>query len=269
MAARSETKAQASIAAAKTAHPTSTGELIFLNLDLNDLTTIKSSAQFFLSKEKRLDVLWNNAGVMVPPDDAKTAQVYELQVGTNNVAPFLFTHFLTPILKETAKTAEKNSVRVIWVSSSAATMAPRPAIDLENMDYRVPEGRWTKYGRSKGGNVLHAAEMARRLEGSGVLSLVGLSNSRHRSVVADKLQSLNPGNLKTDLTRTMPGIQKAVFVSWYLREVLHEGLTRCRVWFSMRWSMVLIQNYSPVLIRVSLNRITVDGVCYSLRDKYH
>jgi len=43
-------------------NPSSKGDLVFLRLDLDDLTTIKSSAQEFLSKEKQLDVLWNNAG---------------------------------------------------------------------------------------------------------------------------------------------------------------------------------------------------------------
>lgn len=47
----------------------------YLSLDLDDLGTIKMSADEFLSKEERLDVLWNNAGVMVPPAGSKTKQV--------------------------------------------------------------------------------------------------------------------------------------------------------------------------------------------------
>jgi len=46
--------------------PNSGGQIIFLRLDLGDLTTIKSSAEEFLRGNERLDVLWNNAGVMVP-----------------------------------------------------------------------------------------------------------------------------------------------------------------------------------------------------------
>jgi NAD(P)-dependent dehydrogenase (short-subunit alcohol dehydrogenase family) len=109
---------------------------------------------------------------MVPPQGSKTAQGYELQLGTNNLAPFLFTHHLLPLLKETAKKAPKNSVRVVWVSSSAATFAPTPPIDFSNMDYKKEEGPWTKYGRSKAGNVLHAVELARRTSGDGIVSLV-------------------------------------------------------------------------------------------------
>ena len=173
IAARSETKAYAAIDEIKREHPDSTGELVYLHLDLNDLTTIKASADKFLSKESRLDVLWNNAAVMVPPQGSKSAQGYELQIGTNNLAPFLFTELLRPIMKQTAQTAPKNSVRVVWVSSSAAELAPTPVIDFSNMDYKREEGIWPKYNRSKAGNVLHSVEFARRTKGQGIISLVG------------------------------------------------------------------------------------------------
>ncbi|KAF5681842.1 hypothetical protein FDENT_7909 [Fusarium denticulatum] len=140
MAARSRTKTDKVMRDIKAAHPNSTGSMIFLSLVLDDLTTIKASAQEFLSQESRLDVLYNNAGVMVPPQGSKTVQGYELQVDVNNLVPFLFTHFLHPILAATAQVAPKNSVRVIWVSSSAADGAPTPAIDFMNMDYHKEEG---------------------------------------------------------------------------------------------------------------------------------
>lgn len=63
VAARSKQKALDAIEEMKTAHPESTGRLVFLQLDLSDLTTIKSSAEEFLAAESRLDVLWLNAGV--------------------------------------------------------------------------------------------------------------------------------------------------------------------------------------------------------------
>lgn len=170
--ARSEGKSKELIAELKKTYPKSTGDLIFLKLQLDDLTTIKSSAEEFLSKETRLDVLWNNAGVMVPPQGSKTIQGYELQLGINNLGHFLFSRFLTPVLKATAKSAPKDSVRVVWVSSSAADAAPKPAIDFDNMDYKREEGIWSKYARSKAGNVLHSVEFSRRTAGSGIVSLV-------------------------------------------------------------------------------------------------
>ena len=57
---------------------------------------------------------------MIPPQGSKTKQGYDLQLGTNNIAPFLLTNFLYPILAKTAKTAPADSVRVVWVSSNGA-----------------------------------------------------------------------------------------------------------------------------------------------------
>lgn len=46
-----------------------------MHLDLADLTGIKGSVEEFVARERRLDVLWNNAGVLTPPVGAKTQQV--------------------------------------------------------------------------------------------------------------------------------------------------------------------------------------------------
>lgn len=145
-----------------------------LKLQLDDLSTIKASANQFLSRESRLDVLWNNAGVMLPPEGSKTVQGYELQQGTNALGHFLFVRFLTPLLIETAKTAPRNSVRIIWVSSMSADFAPCPPIDFDNMDYHKDEDMMTKYHRSKAGNLIHAVEFSRLYKNSGVLSVVSL-----------------------------------------------------------------------------------------------
>ncbi|KAI1745296.1 short-chain dehydrogenase [Xylaria scruposa] len=190
--ARSEAKASAAIDDIRRLYPDSKGELAYLHLNLSDLTTIKASADDFLARERRLDVLFNNAGVMVPPQGSTTAQGYELQLGVNNIATFLFTRFLYPLMIQTAREAPRDSVRVVWVSSDAATGAPKPAIDFDNMDYKKDEPAWTKYQRSKSGSILHACEAARRSErnGEGVLHV-----------------SLHPGVFPTDLQRTMPGWQ--------------------------------------------------------------
>ncbi|KAG8414932.1 hypothetical protein J3458_008825 [Metarhizium acridum] len=190
MAARSQDKTTAAMASLKKQHPRSKGDLVFLRLDLADLGTIAKSAEQFLRLESRLDVLWLNAGVMVPPAGSRTAQGYELQLGTNNIGHFLLAKLLRPALKKSAAAAPKDSVRVVWVSSSAIDVAPRGVIDFQNMDYAKDENAWVKYGRSKAGNVLHAVEFARRSEGEGIVSV-----------------SLNPGNLATDLQRSMPGWQ--------------------------------------------------------------
>lgn len=172
VAARSETKAMAAIHEVERSLPGSTGQLLFLHLDLSDLSTIEKSAQTFLERESRLDVLWNNAGVMMPAQGSVTTQGYELQMGVNALGSFLFTKFLHPTLAATARTAPRNSVRVVWVSSSAAVMAPSPAIDFDNMDYKKDESALNKYMRSKAAMVVHSSEFARRTAGEGILSIV-------------------------------------------------------------------------------------------------
>lgn len=173
IAARSKSKTTDVMNEIRAKHPASQGKLHFLPLVLDDLTTVKACAQEFLSKENRLDVLWNNAGVMVPPQGSKTKQGYELQYGVNNLAHFLLTWFLRPVLEATARASAKpDSIRVIWVSSSAADGAPNPAIDLSNMDYKNEEGIWSKYSRSKALSVIHATEFAKRMREAGVVSLV-------------------------------------------------------------------------------------------------
>jgi NAD(P)-dependent dehydrogenase (short-subunit alcohol dehydrogenase family) len=75
IAGRSPSKAEQAIKLIFTTAPFSTGKLEFLLLDLADLSTIAKSVKEFLAKERRLDVLWNNAGVMRPPAGSKTVQV--------------------------------------------------------------------------------------------------------------------------------------------------------------------------------------------------
>jgi retinol dehydrogenase-12 len=185
VAARSQSKATEAIESIKNSNRESKGSLEYLHLDLNDLTTIKASAQEFLAKENKLHVLFNNAGVMTPTQGSKTAQGYELHLGVNNIAPFMFTKLLTPILVFTAKTEPPNTVRVIWTSSSATElMSPKSAgVPMDNLDYHIEKSGGYKYAVSKAGNYLHSAEFAKRHQSDGVISI-----------------SLNPGNLLTKLT---------------------------------------------------------------------
>ncbi len=81
MAARSEVKVNAAIGDITAAAPTSTGSLRFMQLDLDDLRTIKPSVDYFLAREKKLDVLFNNAGVMSVAELTRTKQGHGDQYG--------------------------------------------------------------------------------------------------------------------------------------------------------------------------------------------
>ena len=188
VACRSEENAAEAIASIKKTAPQSNGELIFLSLDLADLTKVKAAAQSFLAQESKLHVLFNNAGVMVGPADPppKTAQGHELSLGVNCVGTFLFTKLLTPTLTATVKSEPPNTVRVIWLSSYGLTQfAPEGrGIDLDNLDYHIPKPGVERYGISKCGDWLLGVEYARRHKADGIVSV-----------------PINPGNTRTQLAR--------------------------------------------------------------------
>lgn len=189
VAARSEPKANDAIKSILAAHPSSKGTLHFLKLDLSDLSTIQASATEFLSKEDRLDVLWNNAGVMVPGPDSKSTQGFELQYATNILGPFLFTKLLVPILKKTASTNPKGSVRVSWAGSLGVDLgSPKGGITIQedgSPSFKKGGGGGEEYAASKASNYFLGYEFGKRFgDADGVLH-----------------NSFNPGNLKTDLQR--------------------------------------------------------------------
>ncbi|GFP52851.1 short-chain dehydrogenase/reductase [Trichoderma asperellum] len=189
IAARSQAKATEAIDAIRTVCPSSTGRLEFLALDLSDLEAVAKSAKDFLKRESKLDVLFNNAGVMHPPQGSKTKQGYELQLGVNNLGHLLFTELLTPLLASTARSYlpfSTNAVRVVWVSSLYSEMgSPKGGFDPDNMNYeKKDEGTFYKYSVSKAGVYYQGTEYAKRHKDKGIISV-----------------TVNPGNLRSDLQR--------------------------------------------------------------------
>ncbi|KAI0555555.1 short-chain dehydrogenase [Xylaria curta] len=188
VAARSETKANEAIQDIKKSHPSSMGALIFLHIDLNDLSSVKASAEKFSSMETKLHVLFNNAGVQNLNKGANTVQGYEHHLGINAIAPFLFTKLLTPILARTAQAeaSTPGSVRVIWVSSQGTELSGMKSIglDIDNLDYHNDASDLVKYALSKVGNWMHGVEYAKRHKTDSIISI-----------------PLNPGNLTSDLYR--------------------------------------------------------------------
>lgn len=172
LTSRNIEKGNTAIQKIKEAHPDSKGRLELLQLDLGDLTTIKKSAEEFQRKEKKLHFLCNNAGVMMPPAGSKTTQDYELQIGTNCIAPWLFSYLLKDTLVETAKTAPPNSVRVAWAGSAAIDLFSPSKIMNEQGGVIVQKTPSSNYGISKVGNRYLAKGFADETKGSGVVSVV-------------------------------------------------------------------------------------------------
>ncbi|CDR37345.1 hypothetical protein NBRC10512_005163 [Rhodotorula toruloides] len=207
IACRDETKAREAIhkLEAFVTERHTKGQLEFLKLDLSDLDAVKQAADDFLAKEKQLDLLFCNAGVMKCPPDLLTKQNYDLQWGTNVVGHYLFCILLLPAL-ETSFTTTGTKPRIMHTSSSAHKMAPG-ATGIEWSTLEGGEARdrtlekwggfaasWRLYGQSKLGNIL----------ASNILS------SRYPYLVST---SLHPGGIATDLQRHLRGLEARV-TSW-------------------------------------------------------
>ena len=182
---RSSEKADEALKSLQKAFPNSTGKLDFIQVDLANLKTIKPAVEAFQAKESRLHVLTNNAGVMFPPKGSKDAQGVELQIGTNCVGPFLLTKLLSPMMADTAKESEPNTVRVSWAGSLAVDVGSyKPGgMCLDDDGKPLDLGVTTNYGQSKAGNLYFASESARRYTDTGVIHVVSSGHLRKRSCV--------------------------------------------------------------------------------------
>ncbi|EEU35223.1 uncharacterized protein NECHADRAFT_54507 [Fusarium vanettenii 77-13-4] len=198
IAARTSSRIASAIQTIQSEFPDSTGRLESLSVDLSDLRTIAPAASEFLGKEFRLDGLVLNAGVMTPPEGSKTQNGHELQMGTNCLGGYLLMRSLEDMLVSTAKIAQKGTVRVVWLASTLQIGTPKGGIiwDESNTAPKVVSNQMENYMMSKVGNVFLAHETARRLGGEGVVSI-----------------SVNPGFMKTELQRHMPGPVSFMMVS--------------------------------------------------------
>ena len=145
-------------------------------LDLANLESIKKFAVEFIQKYDQLDLLINNAGIMIPPF-SKTADGFELQFGTNHLGHFALTGLLFDIIKKT-----KNS-RIVNVSSGAHRYGNIKFYDLnwENQKYK----KWTAYGDSKIANLYFTYELQRKLGQNGSSTVV---TAAHPGWTATELQ---------------------------------------------------------------------------------
>jgi NAD(P)-dependent dehydrogenase (short-subunit alcohol dehydrogenase family) len=137
-----------------------------------DLASLASVREFAAAWEGEIDLLINNAGVMVPPL-TRTAEGFELQFGTNHLGHFALTNLLL----------EHVTGRVVTVSSTGHRFG---SIDFDDLNWeRKPYKAWRAYGQSKLANLLFTAELQRRLTAAG--SAV-LATAAHPGYAATNLQ---------------------------------------------------------------------------------
>jgi NAD(P)-dependent dehydrogenase (short-subunit alcohol dehydrogenase family) len=138
-----------------------------------DLASLASVREFAAAWDGEIDLLINNAGVMLPPL-TRTADGFELQFGTNHLGHFALTNLLL----------EHVTDRVVTVSSMAHRSG---SIDFDDLNWeRKPYKAWRAYGQSKLANLLFTAELQRRLTAAG--SNV-LATAAHPGYAATNLQS--------------------------------------------------------------------------------
>ena len=99
MACRSVEKGQ--VAAQKIQDEDPQGTVAVMALDLADLSSVRDFAEVFDREYQRLDLLINNAGVMMLPDCTKTADGFEMQFGTNHLGHFALTGLLLETISRT------------------------------------------------------------------------------------------------------------------------------------------------------------------------
>jgi NAD(P)-dependent dehydrogenase (short-subunit alcohol dehydrogenase family) len=149
-------------------------------LDLADLASVRAFAKELAAAHHRIDVLVNNAGVMMPPRST-TADGFELQFGTNHLGHFA----LTGLLLERLAASERDP-RVVTISSIEHYAGRLDFDDLQSEDEYSPRDA---YQQSKFANAVFGIELDRRLRASG---------SPVKSVLA------HPGYTDTNLQRSGP-----------------------------------------------------------------
>jgi NAD(P)-dependent dehydrogenase (short-subunit alcohol dehydrogenase family) len=144
LAVRDPTKGRAAAA-------TMTGDVGVRRLDLADLASVRAFAE---DVTETIDVLINNAGLMIPPL-GRTADGFELQFGTNHLGHFALTNLLLPRIWG----------RVVTVSSNGHRAG---TLDFEDLNWeRRPYRAFPAYAQSKLANLLFTAELHRRLTEAG------------------------------------------------------------------------------------------------------
>ncbi len=150
-------------------------QLAILALDLNDLGKVREAGKEFLALGEPLDLLVNNAGIMIPME-RRTADGFEAHLGINHLGHYLFTR----LVLDSLLAAERS--RVVVLSSAAAGLATlTDEFDDLNWERRRFRG-FPSYGDSKLMNHMFARELYRRYGDQGLVA-----NALHPGVIATEL----------------------------------------------------------------------------------
>ena len=150
-------------------------------LDLGSLASVRAFAGDFAKSHTRLDLLINNAGIMMPPY-ALSEDGFESQLAANHLGHFALTGLLLALIVQTAGS------RIVSLSSLAHKWS---GIRLDDLHFKNGYDKRAAYGQSKLACLMFAYELQRRLARAGHATL---------SVAA------HPGVSATNLFQHMPKI---------------------------------------------------------------
>jgi NAD(P)-dependent dehydrogenase (short-subunit alcohol dehydrogenase family) len=166
-----------------------------LKADLSSQESVRALATEALERYARIDVLVNNAGAVFEKREESVDGI-ELTWALNHLAPFLLTEMLLDRLKSNAP------ARIITTTSDAHKGAQIPWDDL-NAERSYGARGFRRYGQTKLANILFTAELARRLEGTGVTA-----NCFHPGTVATGFNRNNGAVMRFVMTAIRPFLRK-------------------------------------------------------------
>ncbi|KAJ7603514.1 NAD-P-binding protein [Mycena polygramma] len=171
IAARSPEKAAEAIKRLRAETKAGEDRVLFVKLDLADLHSVRAAAAEFLAREERLDVLYNNGGVMTTPPEQLTAQDFDLQFGTNVLGHFFLAELLIPALRA-SHAASGIPARIVNITSWGHTLAPKTGFVVDSLKKSEARDKQIKkwgmlapswlYAQSKLGNILISNYFARK-----------------------------------------------------------------------------------------------------------
>jgi NAD(P)-dependent dehydrogenase (short-subunit alcohol dehydrogenase family) len=153
-------------------------------LDLTSLESIREAAEELRTKHDQIDLLINNAGVMMTPKST-TKDGFELQFGTNHLGHFAFTGLLID------RVLAVPGSRVVTVSSTGHRFARR--IRFDDLQWEHDYSRVGAYGQAKLANLMFTYELQRRLIGTNTIAAAA-----------------HPGGSNTELMRNLPAAIRGV-----------------------------------------------------------
>jgi NAD(P)-dependent dehydrogenase (short-subunit alcohol dehydrogenase family) len=161
-------------------------EVTLQQLDLTSLGSVRAAADQLHAALDRVDLLVNNAGVMMTPQET-TKDGFELQFGTNHLGHFALTGRLLDLLLATPGS------RVVTVSSIGHRFG---RIHFDDLQLEGSYNRFTAYGQAKLANLLFTYELQRRLAGRDTVAVAA-----------------HPGGSSSELSRHLPGPLKMAFAA--------------------------------------------------------